>query len=88
MASMGSIRKRLDALQEVANRNRPCQMKITFVDGSTIVTDPAGAINLMHDLELCDGKIVNVEANQPGYEALAGLLVALCRPVQNRDISD
>lgn len=82
------IKRRLDALEESIDRNSPCQMKITFVDGSTTVTGVAGALGIMQNLEQYDGKVINVEANQPGYEGLAGLLAALCRPAPNRRIED
>ncbi len=82
-----AIAKRLDALQQEADKNRPCKMTVTFINGSTTVTDPAGAWTVCHDHMLL-GDVVSVTADRPEYAAAAGIMTVLCHPVKNREVSN
>ena len=82
-----AISRRLNALQQIADRNRPCKMTVTFADGSTTVTDPAGVWTVCHDHMLV-GDVADVTADRPEYSGLAGLVAILCHPVPNRRIED
>lgn len=82
-----AIIRRLDTLQQVADRNRPCRMTVTFTDGSTTVTDPVGAWTVCHDHMLV-GDVVSITADRPEYVAAACTMTVLCHPAPNRRIED
>lgn len=44
-----AISRRLDALQKIADRGKPCKVVVTFTDGSSTTTDPAGAIGIFRE---------------------------------------
>lgn len=77
------IFRRLDALQQIADRNRPCKITVTFADGSKTIVDPCGAINLFREMGPF-GAITSVEADRPEYAGLADTLTAVCRPAANK----
>lgn len=82
-----AIVRRLDMLQQLADRSRPCKVTITFADGNTTATDPTGAIEIFRDMGPF-GAIASIEADRPEYAGLAGALSAVCHPVTNRRIED
>lgn len=79
-----TILRRLDALQQIADRNKPCKVIITFADGSTTATDPCGAIDIFKER----GDITAFTSDRPEYEGLCGALSVLCHPVPNRRTED
>lgn len=82
-----NIAKRLDLLQQAANRNRPCKITLTYADGSTEITDPCTAIDIFHDIGPF-GAITKIEADLPEYEGLVGALSAVCHSVPTREIKN
>lgn len=74
-----NIKQRLDALQQIADRNKPCKITVTFSDGNTTITDPAGAIRLFRDMGPF-GAIVDMKADRPEYDGLVSTLAAVCQP--------
>lgn len=72
-----AITLRLDALQQIADRNRPCKITVTFADGTTTTTDPIGAWAICHDHMLV-GDVADVAADRDEYAELAGVIAALC----------
>lgn len=69
-----SLLRRLDALRYIADRNRPCQVVVTFTDGSTATTDPAGAIDIFKERD----DITAFTPDRPEYDGLFGALSKLC----------
>ncbi len=82
-----SILKRLDVLQQIADRNRSCKITVVFSDGSRTVTDPAGAICLFQEQGL-EENIDRFIPDRPEYDGLCGALSVLCHPVPNRELKD
>lgn len=82
-----AITRRLDALQQVADRNQPCKMTVTFAGGSTIVTDPMGAWAVCHD-HMLTGDVASVTADRPEYAAAAGIMTVLCHPAPDRKVEN
>lgn len=82
-----NIDGRLHDMRERLERSRPCKITITFVDGSTTVTDPAGVIDIFRDKGPL-GAIASIEADKPEYAGLYGALSVICRPVPNRRLDD
>ena len=70
-----TITRRLDALQQLADRRKPCQVKVIFSDGSEIITSPAGAIEACRSRKL--GEIKSVVAERPDYIGLICTLSAV-----------
>lgn len=82
-----AITRRLDALQQIADKNKPCAVVVTFKDGSQTTLDPVGAINLFRERgPFAD--IVTFTPDRPEYEGLCGALTALCHPLPDRRIED
>lgn len=84
---MKSVTTRLDELQRVVDRSRPCKITVTFTDGSTTTLDPIGAINLFRE-QGPFGDITAFTPDRSEYEGLCGALSMLCHPVPNRRIED
>lgn len=82
-----AITKRLDTIQKIADRNKPCVVVVTFRDGRTTTLDPVGAIDLFRE-QGPFGDIVAFTPDRPEYEGLCGALSMLCHPVPNRRITD
>jgi hypothetical protein len=83
-----AISRRLDALQKIADRGKPCKVVVTFTDGSsTTTTDPAGAIGIFRERGL-SGYIAAFTPDRPEYDGLCGALSVLCHPVPDRRIED
>lgn len=82
-----AIIRRLDALQQLADRNRPCKVTVTFADGSTTATDPIGAWTVCRD-HMMEGDIVNITADRPEYAAAANIMTVLCHPAPDREVED
>lgn len=78
-----AISRRLAALQAFADRQRPAVVAVTFMDGSTATTDPAGALDFLKS-----GKVDVFQSDHPVYSPWAALLTTLCHPVANRRIED
>ena len=79
------ISRRLDTLKKVSDRGRPCRMTVKFQDGSTVVTDSGGVIDLCRS---CGETIEKITADRPEYAAMAAIMTVICHPVPNRDIQD
>ncbi len=79
--------RRLAALQKIADRGKPCKVVVTFTDGSSTTTDPAGAINLFRERGAF-GDIATFTPDRPEYDGLCGVLSMLCHPVPNREVRD
>ena len=82
-----SIIRRLDALQRLADRNKPCKVIATFADGSSITTDPAGALGLLQECGP-SGEVDSFQTGSPLYAGWARLLTVLLHPMENRRIED
>lgn len=82
-----AITRRLDALQQIADRNKPCAITVVFKDGSQTILDPVGAINLFRERGPF-GDITAFTPDRPEYEGLCSALTAVCRPVPDRRIED
>lgn len=82
-----AITRRLDSLQQIADRNKPCTVVVTFRDGHTATLDPAGAIDLFRERGPF-GDIAAFTPDRPEYEGLCGALSVLCNPVPDRRIED
>lgn len=82
-----SIIRRLDVLQQIADRNKPCKVIVTFADGSSTTTDPAGALNLLQERGP-GGKVDGFQTDSPLYAGWAQLLTILLHPAPNREVSD
>lgn len=81
-----AVFKRLDVLQRLADKNKPFKVKVLFTDGSEVVTDQSGALDLL--LELGPrGKLSGFQADGPMSE-WARLLTTLLHPASNREVSD
>ena len=78
-----AISRRLDALQQLVDRGRPCKVVVTFTDGSNTTTDPVGAINLFRERGP-SGDIAAFTPDRSEYYGLCGALSALCNPVPDR----
>lgn len=78
-----SVSRRLDALQAFADRQRPAVVNVIFADGSSINTDPGGAISL-----LPSGRVDSYRSDHPVYGPWAALLNVLLHPVPDRRIED
>lgn len=80
------ITRRLDALQRVAGRSKPCHMTVAFKDGHQITTAPGGDLA---GICLSQGEdIALITADRPKYRAAAAIWTIICRPVPNRRITD
>lgn len=82
-----AIARRLAALQKIADRGRSCKVVVTFTDGSSTTTDPAGAIGIFRERGL-SGYIAAFTPDRPEYDGLCGALSVLCHPVPDRRIED
>lgn len=82
-----AISRRLDGLQRLADRNKPCNVVVTFTDGSATTTDLAGAIDIFRKRG-ARGEIGHIEADRPEYAAAAGIMTVLCNPAPDRRIED
>ncbi len=80
-----AIFRRLAALQAFADRQRPAVVAVTFMDGSTATTDPAGAIDILRGAH---GEVDSFHTDNPMYSGWARLLTTLCHPVTDRRIED
>lgn len=81
------IKRRLDALQQAADKTRPCHMTVSFADGSETVTDPVGAWDICFN-HIMREDVASVTADRPEYAAVAGIMTVLCHPIENRRIED
>lgn len=82
-----NVDRRLEKMHELLERSRPCKITVTFADGTTAITDPAGAIDLIHSMGP-SGAIAGMEADRADYAGWAKMLSIVCHPVPNRRISD
>lgn len=77
-----AILRRLDALQQIADRNKPCKVVVSFADGSSITTDPVEAINIFREQGQF-GSVTAFTPDRPEYDGLCGVLSVLCHSVPN-----
>lgn len=82
-----AIARRLAALQKIADRGRPCKVVVTFTDGSSTTTDPAGAIDILREHGPLED-ISDFTADRPEYAAAAGIMTVICHSAPNREVSD
>lgn len=82
-----SIIRRLDVLQRLADRNKPCKVIVTFADGSSTATDPAGALDFLQERGP-GGEVDGFQTDSPLYARWAQLLTILLHPAPNREVSD
>lgn len=82
-----SIIRRLDVLQQIADRNKPCKVIVTFTNGSRTTTDPAGALNLLQERGP-GGEVDGFQTDSPLYAGWARLLTTLLHPMENRRLED
>ena len=81
------IDRKIEAMRERLERSRPAKIMITFADGSSTTTDPAGAIDIFR-ARGPSGNIAAFTPDSPEYDGLCGALSALCHPVPDRRIED
>jgi len=82
-----AITRRLDALQQEADKNKPCKMTVIFVNGDVINTDPIDVWAVVHD-HMMQSDVVSITADLPEYASAAGIMTILCHPVANREVTD
>ncbi|MEY8262510.1 hypothetical protein AALA80_19620 [Oscillospiraceae bacterium 50-60] len=82
-----AISRRLAALQQIADRGKPCKVVVTFTDGSRTTTDPGGALDILRERDPL-GEIESFQADQPVWRDWARLLTVALHPAQNRRIED
>lgn len=82
-----AIIRRLDALQQIADTNRPALVAVTFMDGSSTTTDPGGAIEILR-AHGARGEVDSFQADNPVYSGWARLLTGILHPVPDRRIED
>ena len=80
-----AIIRRLDTLQAFAGRQRPAVVAVTFTDGSTATTDPAGAIDILRGAH---GEVDSFQTDNPVYSGWARLLTVLLHPAPDRRLED
>lgn len=81
-----SVLRRLDALQRIAEGNKPFKVKVLLTDGSAVVTDQSGALDLFRELGP-HGKIDSFQADGPMSE-WAQLVTILLHPAPDRGVED
>lgn len=82
-----SIIRRLDVLQRLADRNKPCKVIVTFTNGSRATTDPAGALDFLQERGP-GGEVDGFQTDSPLYARWAQLMTILLHPMENRRIED
>lgn len=81
------ILRRLAVLQQIADKNKPAQVVVTFTSGNTIVTDSAGAVDLFQRMGPSGGLQV-LHSDHPAFGPWAQLMTILLHPVADRRLSD
>lgn len=82
-----AIFRRLAALQQIAEKNKPFRVKVLFANGSEATTDQSGALDLLQELGPC-GEIESFQTDNPAYSGWAQLLTILLNPLPNREVTD
>lgn len=82
-----AISRRLAALQQIADRGKPCKVVVTFTDGSSTTTDPGGALDILRERDPL-GEIESFQADQPVWRDWARMLTVVLHPAPNRRIED
>lgn len=82
-----AIFRRLAALQAFADRQRPAVVTVTFMDGSSTATDPAGAMDILREHGV-RGKVDIFQTDNPVYSGWARLLTGILHPAPNREVRD
>ncbi len=82
-----AISRRLAVLQQIADRGKPCKVAVTFIDGSSTITDPAGAIDILRGRG-AHGEIDSFQTDNHVYSGWARLLTGILHPVPDRRIED
>lgn len=82
-----AIFRRLAVLQQIADRGKPCKVVVTFMDGSSTTTDPAGAIDILRGRG-ARGEIDSFQTDNPVYSGWARLLTGILHPAPNREVRD
>lgn len=82
-----TILRRLETIQAFANRQRPAVVKVTFMDGTTVTTDPSGSLDAFR-AQGPSGGLQALHSNHPVFGPWAALLTTLCHPVADRRIEN
>ena len=82
-----AIFRRLAVLQQIADRGKPCKGSVTFTDGSTAITNPAGAIDILRGRGT-HGEIDSFQTDNLVYSGWARLLTGILHPAPDRRIED
>lgn len=82
-----TIPQRLDVLQRIVNKSKPCKIAVTFSDDSTATTDPGGALDILRERDPL-GEIESFQADQPVWRDWARMLTVVLHPAPNRRIED
>lgn len=82
-----AIIRRLDTLQRIADRGRPCKVVVAFTDGSSTITDPGGAIDILRGRG-ARGEVDSFQTDNPVYSGWARLLTVLLHPAPDRRLED
>lgn len=87
------IKKRLDMLQQIADRDRGCMVTVRFTDGTEVVVPYYDGITGRYDEETGEfveseierrgwaGEVVSMEADDWRYANMIALMEALFKPV-------
>lgn len=82
-----ALSRRLDALQQIADKSKPCTVIVTFKNGSSTTTDPGGAIDILR-VRGPSGEIAGFSSDNSTFGPWAQLMTILLRPRANREVSD
>lgn len=82
-----TINRRLAALQAFADRQRPAVVTVTFIDGSSTITDLGGAIDILRGRG-ARGEVDSFQTDDPLYSGWARLLTVLLHPAPDRRLDD
>lgn len=82
-----TIPQRLDVLQRIVNKSKPCKIAVTFSDDSTATTDPGGALDILRERGPL-GEIESFQADQPVWRDWARMLTVVLHPAPNQRIED
>lgn len=82
-----AIFRRLAALQQIAEKNKPFKVKVLFTDGSEATTNQSGALDLLRKLGP-RGELDSFQTDNPTYSGWARLLTIVLHPAKNRRLDD
>lgn len=80
-----AITRRLNTLQRIADRGKPCEYTVRFKDGGATTADPISVWNICRTV---GERVEGITAKRPEYTAAAGIMTVICRPAPDRRIED